>query len=221
MLKLYLLFFSMSLFLYGAYPNYSQAVKEKKIYPMGKKIYQSRCHNQSFNTFQSYDELFEHLQTTHGCGKLPKRYQEALALYIWDTQHQKAHEEHLPKLHVTHKDKCPVCGMFLYKYPQWVSRIVYGEKSYSFDGVKDMMKFYFTHQEGITHIYVQDYYTTQTLDAKKAYFVVGSDVYGPMGNELIGFKTLESAKRFLLDHRGKKIFRFDEISVELIKSLDA
>jgi nitrous oxide reductase accessory protein NosL len=42
------------------------------------------------------------------------------------------------------KDKCPVCGMFVAKYPDWVAAFVFRDGStVFFDGVKDMMKYYF------------------------------------------------------------------------------
>ena len=40
--------------------------------------------------------------------------------------------------------KCPVCGMFVSKYPKWVAQIKIKMDIYHyFDGVKDMMKFLF------------------------------------------------------------------------------
>ena len=42
------------------------------------------------------------------------------------------------------KDKCPVCGMFVYKYPDWVGEIIFKDGSIAFfDGAKDLFKFYF------------------------------------------------------------------------------
>ena len=46
--------------------------------------------------------------------------------------------------------------------------------------------------------------------------VVGSNVMGPMGNELIPFKDETSAKDFSKDHVGKKILKFEEITLESI-----
>ena len=41
-------------------------------------------------------------------------------------------------------DKCPVCGMFVAKYPDFVDQIVFKDGTHAFfDGVKDMMKYYF------------------------------------------------------------------------------
>ena len=124
--------------------------------------------------------------------------------------------------------RCPVCGMFVSKYPNWLARIHYDspDKTEFFDGVKDMMVFYFTPQkyggisrEAIRGIYVKDYYSLKWLAAKEAFYVVGSDVYGPMGHELIPFGSREAAESFNKDHHGKNILAFDEITPDLIESL--
>ena len=124
--------------------------------------------------------------------------------------------------------RCPVCGMFVSKYPNWLARMHYDspDKTEFFDGVKDMMAFYFTPQkyggvsrEAIRGIYVKDYYSLKWLAAKEAFYVIGSDVYGPMGHELIPFGSREAAESFSRDHHGKNILAFDEITPDLIESL--
>ncbi len=208
---------SVSLF---AYPDYSLSVKEKKIYPMGAKIYAKKCQKINLENFKTYNELHKKIQQNRLCGTLSKKHAEALSLYLWDSKKNVHQEKYYEKLVVTKKDKCPVCGMFLYKYPRWVARIKYAKRDVSFDGIKDMMKYYFEHKKGIKVLLVQEYYTQKTINAKKAYFVLGSDVYGPMGNELIAFKDKNSAKKFFLDHKGKKILRFDEITENDVYKLD-
>ena len=129
---------------------------------------------------------------------------------------------------VTPKTRCAVCGMFVAKYTDWLAQIQYGDKDHVefFDGVKDMMVFYFNPEQygghprdEITSIFVKDYYSLAWLSAKDAFYVVGSDVYGPMGHELIPFTTRDAAESFLKDHHGKQILTFDEITPELIQSL--
>ncbi|ADN09469.1 nitrous oxide reductase accessory protein NosL [Sulfurimonas autotrophica] len=217
--KLFILFFIFSTSLFS-YPNYSQAVKEKKLYPMGEKIYKKKCFHVDVNSYKSYEELYEALLAKKICPTLNKKYAQALSLYLWDVKRASKQHKYYKKLTVTKKDKCPVCGMLLYKYPRWISRIEYNDNNISFDGIKDMMKYYFEHPDNIKNMLVQEYYTQKVIDAKKAYYVMGSDVYGPMGNELIAFKDEESAKRFYLDHKGKKILKFDEIKPEAVYKLD-
>jgi len=127
------------------------------------------------------------------------------------------------------KSRCAVCGMFVAKYPGWVCQIQFKDgKSNFFDGVKDAMAFYFnpkefggSSQQDITELWAQDYYTLQWIDLKKAFFVVGSDVYGPMGHELVPFASNKAATSFMKDHHGKKIMAFGEITPEIVASLRA
>jgi len=126
-------------------------------------------------------------------------------------------------------DRCPVCGMFVYKYPKWVAQIIFKDGSYYFyDGTKDMFKHIFDTAkytpgkaaENIKAIYVTDYYEVELIDAKSAFYVIGSDVLGPMGHELLPFKDQESAQEFLEDHKGKSIIRFQDVTPAIIESLD-
>ena len=127
------------------------------------------------------------------------------------------------------KDKCPVCGMFVAKYPDFAAQINFKDDAYAvFDGVKDMFKYYFNlakYNPGkkltdIDSIYVTDYYDLKWIDGYKAFYVEGSDVYGPMGRELIPFEKKEGAEQFMTDHIGKSLLKFDEITYDLVKGLD-
>jgi copper chaperone NosL len=129
----------------------------------------------------------------------------------------------------TPADKCPVCGMFVAKYPDFVAEVVFKDgTSAFFDGVKDLMKFYFAPDKynpskksgDIAGIFVMDYYNLKSIDGLAAWYVVGSDVYGPMGKELMPFQDEAAAKEFKVDHKGTSILLFKDITPELIKTLD-
>ena len=128
-------------------------------------------------------------------------------------------------INVPEDAKCPVCGMFVSKFPKWAAQIQLEDgHNHYFDGVKDMMKFYFNPtkyhahtNEQISQINVTDYYSLELTDGKKAYYVIGSNVYGPMGEELIPFKNKDEAQKFMTDHFGKSLVSFDEIKEEMIK----
>ena len=72
----------------------------------------------------------------------------------------------------------------------------------------------------IAFIYVTDYYDMTLIDGRKAWYVVGSDVYGPMGRELMPFAQETDARCFMKDHSGKKMIRFEEVTPDVIKGLD-
>ncbi len=68
-------------------------------------------------------------------------------------------------------------------------------------------------------IAVTEYYGLHRINTYSAYFVVGSDVRGPMGHELIPLETLADAEEFLHDHRGSSILEFAEITPEWLRKL--
>ena len=127
------------------------------------------------------------------------------------------------------KDKCLVCGMFVAKYPDFVAEIIFKDGSYAvFDGVKDMLKYYFALEKynpkkkrsDIDAIYVTDYYDLTFIDGLRAFYVIGSDVYGPMGRELIPFGGRSDAEEFRKDHQGKAVLEFNGITHDAVKGLD-
>ena len=138
-----------------------------------------------------------------------------------------AHADDPVKL--TAKDKCPVCGMFVAKYPDWAAQVLFNDRTtVFFDGAKDLFKYYFDLKKynpnktaaDIRAIFVTEYYDIKRIKAHDAYFVIGSDVYGPMGKELIPFETEGDAKEFMADHGGKRLLKFRDIKPVVIEKLD-
>ena len=69
-------------------------------------------------------------------------------------------------------------------------------------------------------MYVSDYYTLEAIPAKEAFYVLDSDVFGPMGRELIPFKSEKSARTFMVEHHGKAMVKFNEITDKMVMALD-
>lgn len=196
---------------------------EKRI-PMakkGKKIYETMCKNVA-QEFNSIGEVKQYLIDNSNCQNLDSQMLQAVSIYLYEPM---LAADKSKMIEIPQDAKCPVCGMFVTKYPKWVAQIQLQDgHSHYFDGVKDMMKFYFNptkyhshSSEQISQINVTDYYNIESIDAKKAFYVIGSNVYGPMGEELIPFKSEEEAKKFMNDHFGKKVVGFDEIKEDLFK----
>jgi nitrous oxide reductase accessory protein NosL len=129
----------------------------------------------------------------------------------------------------TKTDKCPVCGMFVAKYSSFLAQIIFTDGSYAlFDGAKDMFKYFFNLKKynaaknptDIAFIYVMDYYSMTPIDGRTAWYVIGSDVFGPMGRELMPFAKETDAREFMKDHAGKEVIPFTAVSPEIIKGLD-
>jgi nitrous oxide reductase accessory protein NosL len=188
----------------------------------GKKIFHSMCDVNQIKEFNSIGEAKQYLIDNNTCKNLDSSMLQAVSIYLYNPLYA-ANKSKM--INIPEDAKCPVCGMFVSKFPKWVSQIQLQDgHNHYFDGVKDMMKFYFNptkyhahSNEQILQMNVTDYYSLESTDAKKAYYVLGSNVYGPMGEELIPFKNEDEAKKFMADHFGKKVVSFDEIKEETIK----
>ncbi len=127
-------------------------------------------------------------------------------------------------------DTCPVCGMFVAKYPEWVATVLYHDgHAHHFDGAKDLFKYLHDLErwapghraEDIRAIGVTEYYGVQHIDAREAFYVIGSDVLGPMGHELVPLASEAEAREFMADHGGVRVVRFADVDAALTQALDA
>lgn len=126
------------------------------------------------------------------------------------------------------RDRCSVCGMFVAPHADWAAQVVFedGPRAF-FDGAKDLFTYLLSRdrylpevrQLDIVAVYVTDYYEVTPIPAREAFFVVGSDVLGPMGHELVPHADREAADEFLRDHGGRQIVTFDEVTRALLQSL--
>ena len=127
------------------------------------------------------------------------------------------------------RDACPVCGMLPAKYPDWVATIVWDDgKAVHFDGAKDFFKYLADLEKyapgrsraQIAGMGVTEYYGLARVEAAQALYAIGSDVYGPMGHELVPLATEPDAADYMRDHAGKRLVRFDEVTPEMLAGLD-
>ncbi|MDF2140730.1 nitrous oxide reductase accessory protein NosL [Paenirhodobacter sp. CAU 1674] len=127
------------------------------------------------------------------------------------------------------RDTCPVCGMFVAKYPEWVATILFADgTAVHFDGAKDFFKYlrdmpkYAPDRspDQIAAMGVTEYYGLARVDARAALYSVGSDVLGPMGHELVPLANDADAADFTRDHKGRKLLAFDEVALPLLADLD-
>jgi copper chaperone NosL len=127
------------------------------------------------------------------------------------------------------KTKCPVCGMFVEMFAEWNAKIEFkGSTTATFDGSKCMFKYLLDikkydpskSRDDIAAVWVNDYYSKMATDALQAYYVIWSNVYGPMGHEPIPFEKKADGRKFLKEHKGKRIIQFRDVDMKLITSLD-
>jgi nitrous oxide reductase accessory protein NosL len=125
--------------------------------------------------------------------------------------------------------RCAVCGMYVTNYPDWAASITFKDGTLAwFDGPKDLFTFmldptrYAARRKAsdLVDICVKDYYGLKATDGRKAFYVLGSDVMGPMGRDLVPFASETGARDFLKDHRGHRLLTFQEVTPELLKQME-
>lgn len=208
------------------YATESSSAKEIKLAQKGERIVKVMCDRSKLpkaeEGAESVEVIIKKIKASHACSPLSKDKIEAVAYYL---KHGKI-DVNKSRISVPKDAKCPVCGMFVSKYPKWTTTMVHDGKRFYFDGVKDMMKYYifdgdFPYDRShISEMVVSDYYTIDEIPAKEAFYVLDADVFGPMGHELIAFKDKKSAQTFMAEHHGKKIVRFGEITGKMLMALD-
>lgn len=203
--------------------------KEMKVYPKGEKLFNKICDkNIDLKNFKSIADMKAHIKNNNLCKDINEQQLQMIALYLWDIKSKsKSSQNEFENISIPVNAKCPVCGMFVYKYPKWAAIIKTEKQNFYFDGVKDLMKFYFEPEKwgdyknlAVKDIIVTDYYSQKPIDGKEAIYVIESDLFGPMGHELIPFNSNDNAMSFIKDHGGKIIKNFSRITSEIVKKLD-
>lgn len=127
------------------------------------------------------------------------------------------------------KGSCAVCGMHVANFPDWAAAVTFKDGGQAwFDGPKDLftylldLKRYAPRRSAgdVAGILVRDYYGLKHIDGRTAFYVLGSDVLGPMGKELVPFATEAGARDFLKDHKGQKVIAFGDINIGTMKLLE-
>lgn len=189
----------------------------------GERIVKALCQKELLpNPSDDINHTIQLIIASHACIPLSSEHLRSVAYFLDSniTTHTQKH------LHVPEDAKCPVCGMFVYKYPKWAAMIEHGGKKYYFDGVKDMMKYYIFDgdfpysRHTITQMVVVDYYTLEPLDAVNATYVYDSDITGPMGREFVAFDSPQKAKQFHDEHHGNGVLSFKQITAQKVMALD-
>jgi nitrous oxide reductase accessory protein NosL len=126
---------------------------------------------------------------------------------------------------------CLVRQIPVYKDPLWVAKIeVRSGKTVYFSSPKAMFEFYFRpgkwyeigvkSERDFSKIVVTDYGTGKPVNGETAYYVYGSDVTSPGGDDLVAFGSKEAAEKFSKEHSGARVMTFDEVSDALIRLIN-
>ncbi|WP_051295907.1 nitrous oxide reductase accessory protein NosL [Eisenibacter elegans] len=119
------------------------------------------------------------------------------------------------------KYDCMHCGMPSMDFPQWQVKAYTKEGQEGWFCSPKCMFLTVQHPKQpryFASIQVTEYYELEKIDAHKAFYVIGGDVLGPMGHDLVPLASQEAAQEYLKDHAGKKIYRYEEVTAAVLKA---
>lgn len=115
--------------------------------------------------------------------------------------------------------RCALCGMRVTRGAAFSSGArTAGGDEVVFDSVKCMFRWLGQHADA------HDPWTTEHLSrserpARELLYVLGSDLHGPMGADLVAVDTREHAEQLRESHHGSRVLTFDEIGSDVVDGL--
>jgi hypothetical protein len=113
--------------------------------------------------------------------------------------------------------RCAHCGMHVDPAGAFTAGATESGHAIAFDSNKCLLRYRIDHAS-ISGAWVTDYYGRTHVALESAFFVIGSDVNGPMGPDLVAHGERANAERFLRDHHGTALHPFSEITAEIVRS---
>ena len=124
-------------------------------------------------------------------------------------------------------DRCPVCAMFPARHARSAAAM----------RLNNGVTFYFCSngcllrtwlrpaiyigapQTTIHQLVVRDYFSGRNIDARRATWIAGSDVIGPMGPAIVALGDANQKDTFVRRHGGRMVFAFDQIDDRLWRQI--
>lgn len=124
--------------------------------------------------------------------------------------------------------RCPVCGMYPARFPNWASQTIFKDgAAHFFDSPVDLFAFQQRLSkdkryslDDVAVSFVSDFETGHKIEAQHAFYVHSSSAIGPMRDaDLPAFASREAADA-LARERGGTVLAFADITPRLIQSLN-
>lgn len=117
--------------------------------------------------------------------------------------------------------RCKHCGMKIDPASAWRAELVGDDgKVTQFDTPRCALTSWRSGTTPAKAIRVQEYYDRQMRDGNDVRFVVGGDVVGPMGPDIVPVDPPRSSK-FIQDHTADRALRLEEITPQILSSIGA
>ncbi|MBX3204603.1 MAG: nitrous oxide reductase accessory protein NosL [Labilithrix sp.] len=120
----------------------------------------------------------------------------------------------------TAEARCKHCGMKIDPASAWRVELVAADGSAtSFDTPRCALTSWRSGKSQATALRAQEYYERRWRDAAELRFVLGGDVVGPMGPDLVPVDPSRATK-FIQDHGADRALRLDEITTDVLARIE-
>lgn len=118
------------------------------------------------------------------------------------------------------QERCRTCGMKIDRASPWRAELVdgAGHALAAFDTPRCAFLAWRGGKVTASDVRVSEYYDRAVRSGADVRFVVGGDVLGPMGPDLVPVDPARASK-FIQDHGAERSLRVDEVTAEALASL--
>ena len=114
--------------------------------------------------------------------------------------------------------RCRNCGMRIDPGSQWRAELVSADGTVTtFDTPRCALQSWRSGKTPAKSLRALDYYDRQSRDGNDVRFVIGGDVVGPMGPDLVPVDPARVSK-FIQDHAGQRALRLEEVTLDVLAS---
>lgn len=117
------------------------------------------------------------------------------------------------------EQRCKHCGMKIDPASAWRADLVATDgTTTSFDTPRCALTSWRSGKSQAASLRVQEYYERTWRSADELRFVIGGDVVGPMGPDLVPVEPSRATK-FIQDHGADRALRVDEITADVLAAM--
>ena len=118
----------------------------------------------------------------------------------------------------TKEARCRNCGMRIDPASQWRAELVAVDgTSTAFDTPRCALQSWRGGKTPAKSVRVQDYYERRMHDGAEVRFMLGGDIVGPMGPDLVPVEPALVSK-FIQDHGAERALRLDEVTLDTLSA---
>jgi len=119
------------------------------------------------------------------------------------------------------QQRCKHCGMRLDPASAWRADLVLadGTTTVPFDTPRCAFTSWRTGKTAASAIRLQEYYERKWRNGEELRFVIGGDVVGPMGPDLVPVDPTRVTK-FIQDHAAERSLRLEEVTADVVAKIN-